>query len=67
MSPHRLHTAVCDVLGIEVPIIQAGMSTLTSAELVAAVSNAGGLGVIGALGRSADDLRDEIRRVRALT
>ncbi len=43
------------------------MSTLTSAELVAAVSNAGGLGVIGALGRTPDDLRDEIRRVRALT
>lgn len=63
----RLQTPVCEVLGIEVPIFQAGMSTLTSAELVAAVSNAGGLGIIGALGRSADDLRDEIRRVRALT
>ena len=67
MSAGRIHTAVCDVLGIEFPILQAGMSTLTSAELVAAVSNAGGLGIIGALGRSADDLRDEIRRVRALT
>ena len=65
--PARLQTPVCGLLGIDVPIIQAGMSTLTSAELVAAVSNAGGLGVIGALGRSTDDLRDEIRRVRALT
>ena len=63
----RLHTPVCDLLGIEVPIFQGGMSTFTSAELVAAVSNAGGLGIIGALGRNRDDLRDEIRRVRNLT
>ena len=63
----KLRTPVCEVLGIELPIIQAGMSTYTSAELVAAVSNAGGLGIIGALNRSRDDLRDEIRRVRALT
>jgi enoyl-[acyl-carrier protein] reductase II len=62
-----LHTPACDLLGIEVPILQAGMSTYTSAELVAAVSNAGGLGIIGALGRNRDDLRDEIRRVRNLT
>ncbi|HZQ50364.1 MAG TPA: nitronate monooxygenase family protein [Candidatus Dormibacteraeota bacterium] len=67
MSASRLHTPVCDLLGIELPIVQAGMSTSTSAELVAAVSNAGGLGTIGALGRSPDDLREEIRRVRALT
>ncbi|HLZ94799.1 MAG TPA: nitronate monooxygenase [Candidatus Dormibacteraeota bacterium] len=66
-KPGKLHTPVCGVLGIEVPIVQAGMSTYTSAELVAAVSNAGGLGIIGALGRKVDDLRDEIRRVRALT
>jgi enoyl-[acyl-carrier protein] reductase II len=63
----RLQTPVCELLGIEVPILQAGMATYTSAELVAAVSNAGGLGIIGALGRNRDDLRDEIRRVRALT
>lgn len=63
----KLRTPVCQLLGIEVPIVQAGMSTYTSAELVAAVSNAGGLGIIGALGRNRDDLRDEIRRVRALT
>ena len=67
MSPGRLHTPVCDLLGIEIPIFQGGMSTYTSAELVAAVSNAGGLGIIGALGRTRDDLRDEIRRVRNLT
>ena len=42
-----LHTPVCDFLGIDVPIVQAGMSTYTTPQLVAAVSNAGGLGIIG--------------------
>ena len=63
----RLHTPVCDLLGIELPILQAGMSSYTTPELVAAVSNAGGLGIIGGLGRSADELREEIQKVRALT
>ena len=63
----RLHTPVCKLLGIDVPIFQAGMSRYTTAELVAAVSNAGGLGIIGGLGRSPDELRDEIRLVRELT
>lgn len=62
-----LHTPVCDLLGIETPIIQAGMGSFTSAELVAAVSNAGGLGSVGAGLRSVDDLRDQLARVRELT
>src|SRR6202165_2219889 len=63
----RLRTAVCQLFGIDVPIFQAGMSTYTTPELVAAVSNAGGLGIIGGLGRTPDELRAEIRRVRELT
>jgi NAD(P)H-dependent flavin oxidoreductase YrpB (nitropropane dioxygenase family) len=63
----RLHTPVCDLLGIELPILQAGMSTYTTPELVAAVSNAGGLGIIGGLSRPADELREEINKVRELT
>src|SRR6202158_3122533 len=63
----RPHTPFCKLLGIDVPIFQAGMSRYTTAELVAAVSNAGGLGIIGGLGRSPDELRDEIRLVRELT
>ena len=63
----RLHTPVCDLLGIEVPIVQAGMAGCTTPELVAAVSNAGGLGIIGGRGMSADRLRSDIRRVRELT
>jgi nitronate monooxygenase/enoyl-[acyl-carrier protein] reductase II len=62
-----LRTRVCDVLGIDVPVVQAGMATFTSAELVAAVSNAGGLGILGALLRPADQLQAEIRRIRTLT
>jgi enoyl-[acyl-carrier protein] reductase II len=66
-APPPLRTRVCDVLGIDVPVLQAGMSTFTSAELVAAVSNAGGLGILGALLRPVDELRAEIRRIRTLT
>lgn len=63
----RLQTPVCDLLGIQLPIVQAGMSSYTTPELVAAVSNAGGLGIIGGLFRKPDDLREEIRKVRELT
>jgi enoyl-[acyl-carrier protein] reductase II len=63
----RVHTPVCRLLGIDVPILQAGMAGWTTPELVAAVSNAGGLGIIAGLGLSADQLRGEIRRVRELT
>jgi NAD(P)H-dependent flavin oxidoreductase YrpB (nitropropane dioxygenase family) len=63
----RLQTSVCDLLGIQLPIFQAGMSSYTTPELVAAVSNAGGLGIIGGLSREPDELREEIRKVRELT
>jgi enoyl-[acyl-carrier protein] reductase II len=62
-----LHTPVCDLLGIQYPIIQAGMGTFTSPELVAAVSNAGGLGSLGAGGLSADSLREELTKICEFT
>lgn len=62
-----LHTRACTVLGIETPIVQAGMSSFTSPELVAAVSNAGGLGILGALLRPVAQLREDLDRIRALT
>lgn len=62
-----IHTALCDQLGIEVPIISAGMGPIAGPELVAAVSNAGGLGVLGCTSMSAADVRSVIRRTRALT
>ena len=44
---HPLHTPICDTFGIEYPIFLAGMGGVSTAPVVAAVSNAGGLGVIG--------------------
>lgn len=62
-----LKTPLCDLFGIEIPIILAPMGTCTSAELAAAVSNAGGLGGIGSLFRSADAVKRDIEVVRKLT
>ncbi len=63
-----IHTRACEILGITHPIVQAGMSRRqTNAELVAAVSSAGGLGILGCLGRPADETVAEIRRIRTLT
>jgi enoyl-[acyl-carrier protein] reductase II len=60
-------TALTETLGIEYPIIQAGMGGVACAELAAAVSNAGGLGVIGGAMLMGDTLRDEIRKIKDLT
>jgi len=62
-----LHTPLCDRLGIRYPICQAGMAFVARAKLAAAVSAAGGLGVIAAAHGTPAALREEIRRVRALT
>jgi enoyl-[acyl-carrier protein] reductase II len=62
-----LRTPICDLFGIEHPVILAGMGGVSMAPLVAAVSNAGGLGVMGAANLSPDQLRDEIRKTRKLT
>lgn len=63
----RLKTPLCDILGIEVPIITAGMAQAAGVELAAAVSNAGGLGVMGCTMDSPDELREKIRAVRRKT
>ena len=62
-----LHTPLCDLLGVKHPIMLAGMGGVSYAELVAAVSNAGGYGVLGMAGRNPDFIRDEMRKVKALT
>jgi nitronate monooxygenase len=62
-----LHTALCDLLGIEVPIVQSGMGGVAGPDLVAEVSRAGGLGIVAALHLTPDKVREAIRRVRAAT
>ncbi|MGI6666089.1 MAG: enoyl-[acyl-carrier-protein] reductase FabK [Bacillota bacterium] len=62
-----IRTRLCDMLGIEYPIIQGGMAWVATAELAAAVSEAGGLGVIGAGSAPPHVVRNEIRKARALT
>jgi enoyl-[acyl-carrier protein] reductase II len=60
-------TDLCDLLQIEYPIMQGGMAWVATAELAAAVSNAGALGVIGAGQMPAEVLRSEIRKVKSMT
>jgi len=60
-------TALCDLLGIEYPIVQSGMGAIAGPELVAEVCRAGGLGILAGLNVAPDDLRTMIRRVRELT
>lgn len=62
-----IRTPLCELLGIEHPILQGGMAWAASAELAAAVSNAGGLGIVGAGNLPAEAVRAELRRVRSLT
>lgn len=66
-----LRTGLCDLLDIRYPVMQAGMGVykgaLTSPELVAAVSNAGGMGCIGGMGLEPEELRSVIRETRKLT
>lgn len=62
-----LRTRLTEMLGIEQPIIQGGMAWTATAELAAAVSNGGGLGIIGAGHMPTEILRDEIRRAKSLT
>ncbi len=62
-----MRSPLCDLVGIEVPIIQAGMSIFTSPALAAAVSNAGALGSLGAWNRPTDQLRRELAELRDLT
>jgi NAD(P)H-dependent flavin oxidoreductase YrpB (nitropropane dioxygenase family) len=74
MSRPTLRTKFCDRVGIDYPVILAGMGPVAgtgepvaTSELVAAVSNAGGLGVLGGVAYSPDQLRTEIRKIRSLT
>jgi enoyl-[acyl-carrier protein] reductase II len=62
-----LKTVICDLFQIEYPVFQGGMAHLGTAELVAAVSNAGGLGFIGSGSNPPEWLREQIRKTRERT
>lgn len=67
MSRPVLRTRLCDILEIEYPVILAGMGGVATAELVAAVSEAGGLGIVGAATMPPDEIERQVRRIRDLT
>lgn len=60
-------TRVTDLLGVEFPILQGGMAWVADADLAAAVSNAGGVGLIAGGSAPAEYVREQIRRCRTLT
>ncbi len=62
-----MHTRICDLFGINYPIVQAGMVWVSGHKLAAAVSNAGGLGLIGAGSMKPDLLAEHIRKAKAAT
>ena len=62
-----MKTRITELFGIEYPVIQGGMAWVATAELAAAVSNAGGLGLIAAGGAPVDVVREQIRKARTLT
>lgn len=62
-----MKTRLTELLGIKYPIIQSAMNYVAYPSLVAAVSNAGGLGILGAASMNPDDLRENIKQIKELT
>jgi NAD(P)H-dependent flavin oxidoreductase YrpB (nitropropane dioxygenase family) len=67
MTHPALHTALCDLTGVEYPIVQTGMGWVASAGLVAGTANAGGLGIIASATLDFDELADAIARTKDRT
>ncbi len=62
-----IKSEICALLGIKYPIFQGGMAWVADAELAAAVSNAGGLGIIAGMNMNGEQLRAEIQKLRKIT
>ena len=62
-----IKSPLCDLLGIQYPIFQGGMAWISDGKLAAAVSNAGGLGIISAMNANAQYLKEQIDLARSLT
>src|SRR3954465_14410785 len=64
--PPQIRNRVTELLGVELPIVQAPMGWIARSQLASAVSNAGGLGIIETSSGELDAVRDEIRKRREL-
>ena len=62
-----IKSRICEMLGIQYPVFQGGMAWVADASLAAAVSNAGGLGLISSINSGTEAVREEIRKCRELT
>ena len=62
-----IHTPLCDLLGIRYPVFQGGMAWVSEGKLAAAVSEGGGLGIIGAGNAPADYVREQVHVAKSLT
>ena len=62
-----IRTPLCALCGIRYPVFQGGMAHVSDGKLAAAVSEAGGLGIISAMNYGGSVLRDQIREARSLT
>jgi enoyl-[acyl-carrier protein] reductase II len=67
LEDFKMETRITKLLGIKYPILQGGMAWVAESTLAAAVSNAGGLGIIAGGSAPIDYLRDQIRRAKSLT
>ncbi len=62
-----IKSRICDMLGIQYPVFQGGMAWIADASLAAAVSNAGGLGLISSVNAGTEVVRNEVRKCKELT
>ena len=62
-----IKSKICEILGIQYPVFQGGMAWIADGKLAAAVSEGGGLGIIGAGNAPASYVREQVRIVKSLT
>lgn len=65
--PRQLHTKACELLGVELPIVQTGMGWVSGAHLTAATSAAGGFGILAAATMTPEQLQEQVASVKAHT
>ena len=66
-NKNMLKSRICEILGIRYPVFQGGMAWVADASLAAAVSNAGGLGLISSINAGTEAVRNEVRKCREMT